>query len=145
MDELEFDRQDNLKRLEELLDPVLPGVRNSAETSLTIRLPASLKESLRVEAEARGLNLSDYARSKLFDEIAPIRRRPQRQVSGLDRSLLIELRRIGINLNQAVRKLNSQKQPSVNQADRQLLQTLLDVLQKVKLAFVSGINPSEEE
>ena len=145
MDEVECDRQDTLKHLEELLDPVLPEAKNVAEASLTIRLPASLKESLRVEAQARGLNLSDYARSRLSGETAPIRRKPQRQMSELNRSLLIELNRIGTNLNQAVRKLNSQKQPSVNQADLQLLRTLLNLLQKVELAFAAGVNSSEEE
>lgn len=139
----EFDR--DLKHLEKLLDPVLPGAKKENETKLTIRLPDSLKESLKAEAEARGINFSDYVRSKLSGESTPVRRRAQRQVSGIDRSILVELSRIGINLNQAVRKLNSQTQPRINQAERQLLTQLLEKLQAVEFALISGVNEQEEE
>jgi hypothetical protein len=139
----EFDR--DLKQLENLLDPVLPGAKKENETKLTIRLPDSLKESLKAEAKARGVNFSDHIRSKLSGESAPIRRRAQRQMSGIDRSLLVELNRIGINLNQAVRKLNSQTQPRINQADHQLLAQLLEKLQSVEFALILEVNEQEEE
>ncbi|GAQ00197.1 plasmid mobilization protein [Leptolyngbya sp. NIES-2104] len=139
----EFDR--DLKHLEKLLDPVLPGAKKESETKFTIRLTDSLKESLKAEAEARGINFSDYVRSKLSGETPPIRRRNRRQVSRIDRSLLVELNRIGINLNQAVRRLNSQAQPRVSQADRQLLSQLLEKLQAVELALISEAKELEEE
>jgi len=139
----EFDR--DLKQLEELLDPVLPGAKKEDETKLTIRLPDSLKKSLKAEAEARGINFSDYIRSKLSSESTPTRRRSRRQVNRVDRSVLVELNRIGINLNQAVRKLNSQTQPRINQADRQLLAQLLEKLQAIEFALMSDVNELEEE
>ena len=139
----EFDR--DLKHLENLLDPALPEAKNRGETTITIRLPIALKHSLKAEAEARGLNLSDYLRSKLSGETAPILRRPQPRISSIDRGLLVELSRIGTNLNQAVRRLNSQSQPRVSQADRQLLLRLLETVRKVKTALTSEVSELEEE
>jgi len=55
------------------------------------------------------------------------------------------LNRIGINLNQAVRKLNSQEYPQVNSAERQIFTQLLEMLQKIELALISEVEELKEE
>jgi hypothetical protein len=132
-----------LKNLEELLEPVLPRAEKANETKMTVRLSDSLKELLKAEAEARGLSLSDYTRSKLSSEIVP-RHRTRQRVSRIERGTLAELNRIGSNLNQIARRLNSRDQSRVNQADRQLLAKLLEKLQEVKLSLDSEIKELEE-
>lgn len=145
MNEIEAERQSDLKSQKELLNSVLPEDKNDVETTITIRLPASLKEALKADAESRGINLSDYVRVKLSAQSLPIRRRPRQQVSRVERGLLVELNRIGINLNQAVRKLNSQEYPQVNSAERQIFTQLLEMLQKIELALISEVEELKEE
>ncbi|MBE9182446.1 hypothetical protein IQ268_28255 [Oculatella sp. LEGE 06141] len=143
MEDAELDRPRDLTHLEALLNPVLPPANNEADTTLTIRLPASLKVTLKSEAEARGINLSDYVRLKLSGAALPMRRRRQ-PIHWLERSVLIELNRIGINLNQSVRKLNSQEHPRENTADRQMLTQILEALQNVELALLCPRNETDD-
>ena len=89
MNEIEAERQSDLKSQKELLNSVLPEDKNDVETTITIRLPASLKEALKADAESRGINLSDYVRVKLSAQSLPIRRRPRQQVSRVERGILV--------------------------------------------------------
>jgi hypothetical protein len=143
MSDFELDRPRPLAPLEELLAPVLPPAPKTTETSLTFRLPVSLKQTLKADAEARGLNLSDYLRLKLASETLPPRYRSRTQISSLDRSILIALNQMGVNLNQIARKLNSQKNSRVNGADRQTLALLLDLLQRIEETLMT--EPGEPE
>ena len=60
-------------------------------------------------------------------------------------AVLAELNRLGVNLNQTVRKLNRQADARLNAADRQLLEQLLQTLQAVKLSLVSTVDAVEGE
>lgn len=146
MDEIETERCHDLEALEALLAPVLPPVKRLSETHLDIRLPSSLKAALKAEAKARGMTLSDYVRLKLSDESMP-RRRPAQplRVGKLEQTVLAELNRIGVNLNQTVRRLNRQADSRLNAADRQLLEQLLQTLQAVKRSLVSTVDEVEGE
>lgn len=115
--------------------PSQPDINDATETTITVRLSVALKESLRQNAEARRLNLSDYVRVKLAGDSLPKRRPSKPRISPIERELLIELNRIGSNLNQAVRKLNAQNNQGF--ADRQILTDLLSAIQKIELALSS--------
>jgi len=129
------DKAKRKTRRTKLLNPNLPAVDNVPETTMTIRLPVALKESLKGTAESRKLNLSDYVRARLTGDSLPNRRPLKRQVSHIERDVLVELNRIGINLNQAVRKLNTHNDSSF--ADRQMLTDLLGVIGRIELALTS--------
>lgn len=136
MSDIAIERSQDLAHLEELLSPILPTVQED-EAKLTVRLPVSLKETLKVDAEARGLNLSDYVRLKLSDSVLPLSRRSRPQVGTIERGVIVELNRIGVNLNQMMRRLNSQKTSKANVTDRQTLTQLLDTLRRVELALIT--------
>jgi predicted DNA binding CopG/RHH family protein len=140
MNSIDTERRNDLDALEALLAPILPKIEEQADTTITIRLTASLKESLRAEAEARGMNLSDYVRLKLSDQPLSSRRRVRPPLGSIERSLLVELNRIGINLNQAMRKLNSSQTSHVN---HQILVQLLQIIQRIELA-ITGVGDEPE-
>ncbi len=140
MNSVDIERRNDFDALEALLAPILPKIEEQADTTITIRLPVSLKESLKAEAEARGMNLSDYVRLKLSDQSLLSRRRAHPPVGSIERSLLVELNRIGINLNQAMRKINSCKTSHVN---HQILVQLLQIIERIESA-ITGVGDEPE-
>lgn len=147
----EYDR--HLAKLTALLEPALSEVapgrthkrtqkRTHDNAILTLRLSLPLKEALKAAAAAQGLSLSDYARLKLSDNASPKRRRVRPPVSNVNRRVLIELNRIGVNLNQRLRQLHRQDIVDVTQADRQLLQHLLEVLGTIQQQIM-GAAPAD--
>ncbi len=88
------------------LDPLIP---------LPVRLPTSLVERLRAQADAAGVTLSDVLRSHLtLAEAKPLAKprpqfRPKKlgEVSGADPQLLRQIASIGNNVNQLARTVNA--------------------------------------
>ena len=119
--DLDSERQRDQVQLEQLLAPVLPPLVVEATTMLSCRVPAQPHQALKAWCQLQGIPLSDYVRSRLYDQPLP-QRQPKRFVSPLDRGVLVELNRLGNNLNQTVRRLHRQDHPRLSDSDRQLLQ-----------------------
>ena len=87
-------------------DPLIP---------VPVRLPTSLAMSLKAQATAQGVSLSDVLRSHLtLEDAKPLGKpRPRRRdkklaaVSGADPVLLREIAGIGNNMNQLARSVNA--------------------------------------
>ena len=65
-----------------------------------LRLTASERAVVEAQAAAAGLDLPTYQRSRLLNQRPPVAR------STPDAALLVELNRIGVNLNQIARAVN---------------------------------------
>lgn len=131
------ERQRDQAQLKELLAPVLPPLIAEETVMLSCRVPAEPHKDLKAWCEEQGLSLSDYVRSRLYDQPLP-QRQPKRLMSPLDRGVLIELNRLGNNLNQTVRRLNRQDNPGLNDSDRQLLQSLQVQLQDIRTKLAAS-------
>ena len=72
--------------------------------SETVKFTVKPSEYLRIQqaAAAAGESLSDYARSMILKGRVVVQ-----QTRAVDHALFDQVRRIGVNLNQAVRKLNA--------------------------------------
>lgn len=100
---------------EERKDEVLPAVR----------VTASERAFVEEQAANAGLSLSEYQRLRLLKKkVAP------RRVSA-DQKLLVELNRVGVNLNQIAHKVNS---------GRSLPPDFPDVLAEVRAAVQKVLN-----
>ena len=131
------ERQRDQVQLEQLLAPVLPPLIQEETTMLTCRVPAQPHQALKAWCQSQGIPLSDYVRSRLYDQPLP-QRQPKRFVSPLDRGVLVELNRLGNNLNQTVRRLNRQDNPGLSDSDRQLLQALQTQLQDIRAQLAAS-------
>ncbi|BAU13052.1 hypothetical protein LEP3755_35880 [Leptolyngbya sp. NIES-3755] len=118
------------KALESLLEPILPAKKPQTEL-LSCRVPRDKNQALKQWCEDQGVLFSDCVRSRLYDEPLP-QPRPHQKSSSLDRQILIELNRIGSNLNQAVRKLHSRSIPILLASDQKLLAQILQTLDEIK-------------
>ena len=97
-------------RPEERKDELLPN----------LRVTAAERALIEERAAAAGLTLAGYCRRAIFkSRIAPIR-------SSTDQALLVELNRVGVNLNQIARRVN---------AGRDLPPDFPDVLAEVREAI----------
>ncbi|MGH6837487.1 MAG: plasmid mobilization protein [Methylocella sp.] len=81
-----------------------PPIGRDDQLSEMLRCRLRPAEYLRVQRDAQksGMTLSDYSRRMLLSGTVTVR-----QTQTLDPEVFDQLRRIGINLNQAVRKLNA--------------------------------------
>jgi len=148
--DIEQEHQRDRERLKQIMAPVFPLVQglqaqNIPEQNptemLTCRVPRDQHQALKVWCETQNIKLSDWVRSRLYNTPLPSKIRPQSgpKSSQLDRQVIIELNRIGTNLNQLTRRLNSQPDSSVKSVDRQLLQTLLETLNKIQTRLNSSL------
>jgi len=80
-----------LLRPEERKDEVLPAVRVTAAERIFVE----------EQAANAGLSLSEYQRLRLLKKKVPPRR------ASADQALLVELNRVGVNLNQIARRINA--------------------------------------
>ena len=142
--------QRDQERLEQIMASVLPlaqGLKaqnlpdQNATEMLTCRVPRDQHQALKAWCETENIRLSDWVRSRLYDTPLPPKNRPQSgpRPSQLDRQVIIELNRMGTNLNQLTRRLNSQPDSSVKSGDRQLLQTLLETLNQIQTRLNSSL------
>ena len=135
--DLDSERQRDQSQLEQLLAPVLPPLIPEETTMLSCRVPAPQHQVLKAWCQAQGIPLSDYVRSRLYDQPLP-QRQPKRCASPLDRGILVELNRLGNNLNQTVRRLNGSDSPSLKDSDRALLQALQAQLQEIRAKLAAS-------
>ncbi|PSB33909.1 plasmid mobilization protein [Stenomitos frigidus] len=127
--ESKLDHEAYLTALEQLMAPVLPPLL--ATERLSCRVPSKEHQALKVWCKAQGLPLSDYVRARLYDQ--PLPKRPHKErVSPLEQHVLVALNRLGNNLNQTVRRLYRQEHPSLNEVDRELLQTIQAQLKDIQ-------------
>jgi uncharacterized protein (DUF1778 family) len=73
--------------------------KEKRETEIKIRLTAEEKEKLRELAKEEGLTISKYVRNQAL-------KKQVKKQTGLEREMLYELHKIGVNLNQMARTLN---------------------------------------
>lgn len=128
--EAEDERQSDLIALESMFDSVLPAATQSKTEILTCRVPSEKNQATKLWCEENGISFSDWVRSKLYDE--PLPRKSLKRVSVLDRQICSELGAIGRNLNQILRKFNSQPLPRLRLDDRHLLEALLKKLTEIR-------------
>ncbi|MDE2739858.1 MAG: MobC family plasmid mobilization relaxosome protein [Paracoccaceae bacterium] len=90
--------------------------REPLDVRITIRLPSRVREDWRQAAAKEDMNLADWLRSRVVvNDRKPTRRKPRpvhsrpRRIPYVtaDPELLRELARIGNNINQIARRLNS--------------------------------------
>lgn len=89
-----------------------PRETNAREKHLTLRL--TLDELITVHEAARraGQSLSDFARERILKE----KKRAKPKVTllaGLDPELWMQVRKVGVNLNQIAHRLNSAERPAL--------------------------------
>lgn len=104
--------------------------KSSIETLkvLQINLRFTLTEQLLLEETARiyGISVVNYIRRRALK-----RQLPKFQMTGIDRELLIELSRIGNNINQLTRKVNQTNNCDLEELEG-MLYFLKDQLDKIK-------------
>lgn len=104
-----------------------PGERRDAQIP-PVRVTAAELHFVEAQAAAAGLPLSDYARRRLLG----LRVDPAR--SAADDALLLELNRIGTNLNQMTMRANASGAVRSEEALRQLVDELRGVLSTLAAA-----------
>lgn len=82
-----------------------PTTKQKRDRQLNIALRGDELAKLQARADARGLRLVDYGRAALFGK--PVQAYPVALPSKLDRLIHEQLKRIGNNLNQIARRLNT--------------------------------------
>ncbi|MBD2092577.1 hypothetical protein H6F67_22265 [Microcoleus sp. FACHB-1515] len=132
--EAEQERQNDLIELEKMFDGILPAQQDDLEM-LTCRVPRQKNQALKSWCKDNNISFADWVRARLYDAPLP-RAKPAKRTSTLDRQIYIELNAIGVNLNQAVRRLNSQELPRLSLDDRNLLDHLLKKLNEIQQKLV---------
>jgi type II secretory pathway component PulF len=102
--------------------------REKRETEIKIRLTAKEREEIRELAREEGLTVSEYIRKQA------LKRQAEEQAKlEMERQLVYQVRRIGINLNQMAKSLNIlRKKGKLEDKDKKFLRSL-EV--KVETAF----------
>lgn len=89
-------------------------------TWLSLRLTEKEKEEIREKAEQLGLSVSDYVRSVLISSKS-IRRKSRVDCEAI-KQLVYEINKIGVNLNQIAKEVNS-----IRDIDIQVLESLRNI------------------
>jgi hypothetical protein len=99
------------------------GSRVGLRTAIVrVRLTEEEKGRLDQIAREMGLSLSGYFRRLALDRPLPSRR-PIRPIPEVNQDLYVELRRVGVNLNQLAQRMNRAESP-----DRQEILPVLELL-----------------
>ncbi|MBL7967425.1 MAG: plasmid mobilization relaxosome protein MobC [Prolixibacteraceae bacterium] len=108
-----------------------PRILDNDKRKIVVRLLMSREEKLRLDSlvkQGKYACMSDYMRNKIFDQ-------SKRKVILLDdeareqlKSLDYELNKIGVNLNQLSKQMNSFSGYNVGDNDRQLLKQAFEVM-----------------
>ncbi len=80
------------------------GIDSSEKREITVTFRVSQSEKNWLEQRCQGVAQSDYIRAKLFDYSMP---RPRRTIPEVNRQVVYELKRIGNNINQQTRDINT--------------------------------------
>lgn len=87
-------------------------VENPRNAFMRLRFTARERLAVETAAAAAGMNLSDYARTVLLREKGQTRAATKAKTRMTDPGVEIQLRRIGVNLNQIAHRLNAQDLPA---------------------------------
>ncbi len=108
-----------------------PKTSDKDKRKIVVRLLMSSEEKLRLDSlvkQGKYACMSDYMRNKIFDQ-------SKRKVISLDdqakeqlKSLDYELNKIGVNLNQLSKRMNSFSGYNVGDNDRQLLKQAFEMM-----------------
>ena len=108
-----------------------PRISDKDKRKIVVRLLMTEEEKLRLDSlvkQGKYGCLSDYMRNKIFDQ-------SKRKVISLDdqakeqlKSLDYELNKIGVNLNQLSKRMNSFSGYSVGDNDRQMLKQAFEMM-----------------
>ncbi len=90
---------------------------------INIRLTIAENEKVTRQASNSGLSAANWIRKKIFTGKFP----PQK-LSALDNAVYLELKKIGVNLNQVTHRINKGETPKEYQT---LLQCLTKILNKI--------------
>jgi type II secretory pathway component PulF len=94
--------------------------KEKRETEIKIRLTAKEREEIRELAREEGLNVSEYIRKRALQ-----RQAEEQAKLEMERQLVYELHRIGVNLNQMARGINIlKKKGTLEGEDRKLLKSI---------------------
>ena len=125
----------------------MPRKRKSATGEIrdkAIRVHLSATELLYLQERAGALSLSEYLLKAGLGQAIPQRRQPQ-PVPQLNREMLLELGKIGGNLNQIARMCNLSLQRGVTcNVDLQVILELQAAIQTLSQR-ICGIEPTEED
>ena len=83
--------------------PTLPSAERRDDRLPNLRVTAAERAEIERRAEEAGLTLVEYCRHAIFKTKIPPRR------ASVDQALLVELNRIGVNLNQIAHAVNSDR------------------------------------
>ncbi len=108
-----------------------PRISDKDKRKIVVRLLMTREEKLRLDSlvkQGKYGCMSDYLRNKIFDQ-------PKRKVISLDneakaqlKNLDYELNKIGVNLNQLSKRMNSFVGYNVGDNDRQLLKQAFEMM-----------------
>ena len=99
---------------------------------LSLRLTEEEKEKIREKAEQASLSISDYARAVLLST-KNIRRKQKMDCEAIKR-LVYEINKIGVNLNQIARKINTSRDIDIQVLEslRNMEYALVEILSSVR-------------
>ncbi|MBX2970091.1 MAG: plasmid mobilization relaxosome protein MobC [Cyclobacteriaceae bacterium] len=107
-----------------------PAIQDNAKRLIQVNIRLTTEESnkLNENAASSGLTPANWIRHKIFTG-----KNPPARLSPLDTSIYMELKRIGVNLNQAAHKLNLGEFPKDLYTIQLELQSLLSNILKAML------------
>lgn len=108
-----------------------PRISDKDKRKIVVRLLMSRDEKLRLDSlvkQGKYACMSDYMRNKIFDqskrELISLDNQAKEQLKSLD----YELNKIGVNLNQLSKRMNSFSGYNVGDNDRQLLKQAFEMM-----------------
>jgi len=97
---------------------------------ITIRVSEEEREQLKKTAEAEGMTLSDYVRSRLTG-VKPRRKPKTEEVEEL-RKLAYEIHKIGVNINQIARAMNTALKTAPNERFFSAVEEGIEALHRIE-------------
>jgi hypothetical protein len=126
------------QRLAQQLD-AMSGERTA---KITVRL--TIGERRKLEERCQGISFSTYIRAGLFEYPMP---RPRVKVPIVNRQMYVELHRIGVNLNQQTKMINTIGPEDLSEVIQDYAQTLIELQQQinqVKTLLVTGTETEDD-
>jgi hypothetical protein len=101
--------------------------REKRETEIKIRLTAKEREEIRELAREEGLSVSEYIRKRALQ-----RQAEEQAKLEMERQLIYQLNKIGVNLNQMARGINILRKKGVlDDRDKKNLEVIKGIVEKV--------------
>jgi hypothetical protein len=101
--------------------------KEKRETEIKIRLTSKEREEIRELAREEGLNVSEYIRKRALQ-----RQAEEQAKLEMERQLIYQLNKIGVNLNQIARGINILRKKGVlDDRDKKNLEVIKGIVEKV--------------